>query len=67
VRQLLGTIRANKFSPEEAAADLDLPLEAVREALAYADQNKELLDWETATERYLLARKGYGRALQAVP
>jgi uncharacterized protein (DUF433 family) len=67
VRQLLGSVKANKLTPEEAAANHDLPLEAIREALLYAEQNKELLELETAYERYLLAQKGYASALRAVP
>lgn len=67
VRQLLGTVKANKLSPEQAARDLDLPVEAVEEALRYAADNKQLLDDEAAHERVLLRQKGYGLGARAVP
>ena len=50
VRQLVGTVKANELSLEEAASDLDLPVEAIREALEYAEQNEELLRLETEIE-----------------
>ncbi len=34
-------------SPEEVAQDLDLPLEAVQEALSYYHENKDMIDAET--------------------
>jgi uncharacterized protein (DUF433 family) len=67
VRQLLGTMKASKLSEAEAARQLDLPAEAVREALRYAAENKQLLDDEAAYERLLLRHKGYGRGAAAVP
>jgi uncharacterized protein (DUF433 family) len=59
VGQLLSTIRANKLSPEEASADLDLPVEAVREAIAYYEQNRGLIELEATEERRRLEDKGY--------
>ena len=50
VRQLLSTVIPNGFTDEEAADDLDLPVEAIREALAYAEENTALLEYETAYE-----------------
>jgi uncharacterized protein (DUF433 family) len=67
VRQLVGGVRANQFTEEQAAANYDLPVEAIREALAYAAENAELLDLEAAYERYLLAQGGNRRGPQAVP
>ncbi len=58
VRQLVGGILADRLTEEQAAANWDLPLEAIREALAYAEQNKELLEYETAYERYLSSQRG---------
>jgi uncharacterized protein (DUF433 family) len=55
VRQLVGTVKANKLSIEEAATDLDLPPEAVTEALHYAEKYKDLLEADAAYERYLLS------------
>lgn len=59
VGQLVSTIRANRYTPEEASKDLELPLEAIQEALAYYEQNKELIQSEAAEERRYLAEKGY--------
>jgi uncharacterized protein (DUF433 family) len=67
VRQLLGTVRANRWDEEQAARDLDLPVEAVREALRYADENRELLDFEAAYERLILACGGTHRGAAPVP
>jgi uncharacterized protein (DUF433 family) len=67
VRQLVGTVKANKLTPEEAAEDLELPVEAVREALRYAEENEELLELEAAYERYLLVQGGYKRGAPSVP
>jgi hypothetical protein len=39
VRQLLSNVIPNRFTKEEEAADLDLPVEAIREVLAYAKGN----------------------------
>lgn len=66
VRQLVGTVQANELSPEEAVSDLDLPVEAIREALEYAEQNEELLRLETEIEALLLKR-GKARGSTAVP
>jgi uncharacterized protein (DUF433 family) len=67
VRQLIGTVRANGLSPETAAADLDLPVDAVREALDYAEQHPELLNYEAAYERLILEQEGHGRGPGSVP
>jgi uncharacterized protein (DUF433 family) len=67
VRRLVGGIKANGFTEEQAAANYHLPVEAVREALSYAEANAELLELEAAYERYLLARGGKRRAPQPVP
>ncbi len=55
VRQLVGTVKANQWDEEQAARNLELPAEAIREALRYAEENRELLDFETAYERLILA------------
>src|SRR5947209_4322462 len=59
VGQLVSTIRANKLSPEAASDDLELPLEAIREALAYYEENKALIQREANEERRWLAEQGY--------
>ncbi len=50
VGQLVATMKANHLSPEEAAQDLDLPLEQVREALTYYDLHRDLVDMELREE-----------------
>jgi uncharacterized protein (DUF433 family) len=67
VRQLVGTIKANRWSEEEAAGQVDLPVEAIREALRFAEENQELLAFETAFENWLLECKGVGRDTRPVP
>ena len=58
VRQLLSSIPASGSSEEDAAENLDLPVEAIREALAYAEENAALLTYETAYEHLRLAERG---------
>lgn len=67
VRQMVGTLKANAWNEEAAASNLDLPVEAIREALRYAEENQELLNYETAYEHLLLAQKGYRIATPPVP
>jgi hypothetical protein len=58
VRQLVGTVKANEWDPAEAARNVDLPVEGILEALRYAEENKELLNFEAAYERLILAQEG---------
>src|SRR5262249_39635328 len=67
VGHLVMAMRANRQTPEQAAEELDLPVEAVREALCYYDQNKELIAHEAAEERRALSEGGPGRAPAPVP
>lgn len=67
VRHLIGSVIANQLTEEEGAKDHDLPVEAIREALAYAEQNPEVLALDHAYENYLLARGGNGRGPQSLP
>jgi uncharacterized protein (DUF433 family) len=67
VGQLVSTVRANRLSPEQAGEDLDLPLEAVREALAYYEDNRALIQLEAAEERRYLAEQGYPLEPQRLP
>ena len=41
-RQLVGSMKANQLDEAAAAADYHLPVEAVREALAYVERNREI-------------------------
>ena len=59
VGQLVGTIQANGLTVEQAAHDVGLPVPAIREAIEYFEQNRELLALEAAEERRRLAEKGY--------
>ena len=51
VGQLVYKMRANHLSVAQAAADMDLPLEQVLEALAYYQTHRELIESETAEEK----------------
>ena len=67
VRQLVGTVRASGWSDEEAAKELDFPPEAIREAIRYADANKELLAAEAEYEYLYMARRGLWRDTRPLP
>jgi uncharacterized protein (DUF433 family) len=66
-RQLVGSMQANRLEEAAAAADFRLPVEAVREALAYVAQNRELLETEAEIERLMVQRGGVARGPQPVP
>jgi uncharacterized protein (DUF433 family) len=59
VGQLVSTIRANRYSVEEAASNLELPQEVIEEALVYYEENRDLIEAEAAAERHWLAERGY--------
>ncbi len=59
VGQLLSTVRANRYSPEQASVELELPLAAINEVLAYYAENRELIEMEASEERRRLAERGY--------
>jgi hypothetical protein len=65
-RQLVGSMRANQFDEEQAAADHRLPVDAVREAVVYVEQNRELVETEAEIERLMLRRGGVARGPQPV-
>jgi hypothetical protein len=65
-RQLVGAMKANQLDEAAAAADYQLPVEAVREALAYVETNKELLQAEAEIERLMLKRGGVAGGPQPV-
>jgi hypothetical protein len=65
-RQLVGSMKANQLNEEAAAADFHLPVQAVREALAYVESNRELLETEAEIERLMLQRGGVARGPQPV-
>ena len=49
---------ANDLSVEEAAEDWDLPVEAVREAVAWCEANRELIAAEAAEDRRAAVESG---------
>jgi uncharacterized protein (DUF433 family) len=65
-RQLVGSIKANQFDEQKAAANYHLPIEAIREALAYVAQNWEFLEIEAEIERLMGKREGARRVAQRV-
>ena len=65
-RQLVGSMKANELDEAAAAADYHLPVEAVREAVAYVERNRELLETEAEIERLMLKRGGVARGPQPV-
>jgi uncharacterized protein (DUF433 family) len=68
VRQLVGGMKANKLTEEQAVQSYDLPVEALREALAYFEANPEVIALDHATEMYLVAQNGgRGRGPESVP
>lgn len=58
VGQLIYKMRANGLSAEEAAEDMDLPVEQVREAQVYYQINRELIEQETEDEKMRLIAAG---------
>lgn len=58
VGQLVYKMRANQLSPKDAATDMDLPLDQVREALAYYETHQDLIESEMAEDKQVLLSKG---------
>jgi uncharacterized protein (DUF433 family) len=67
VGQLISTMQANDLSLEEAAEDLDLPIEQIREAQAYYQTHQALVDLEAREETARLISKGYGQSDESEP
>src|SRR5437762_13149385 len=57
-RQLVGAMKADNRNEDETADDFGLSVEAVREALAYVEQNKELVNAEVEMERTMHKQGG---------
>jgi uncharacterized protein (DUF433 family) len=51
-------MQANQMTPEAAAANWDLPLEAIIEIIRYCETQRELLSLEAAEEHRRLAEEG---------
>jgi len=59
VGQFVSTVRANRYTPEQASEEMDVPLPAVHEALAYYADNRDLIEMEASEERRRLGERGY--------
>src|SRR5207249_2671793 len=51
-------MQVNRMTPEEAAGNWDLPVEAVEEILRYCESHRALLEMEADEERRRLQDKG---------
>jgi DNA-binding GntR family transcriptional regulator len=52
------TVGREPLTPEEVAREYQVPVEAVREAIQYCTENKELLDAERAREQAQIVADG---------
>ncbi len=59
VGQFVSAMQANHMTSEEAADDMELPIEQVEEALAYYESHRDLIEAETREELARLADKRY--------
>jgi len=67
VGQLVYSMRANNLSAEEAAADMDLPVEQVREAQVYYEIHRDLIEREAEEEKRSLLAEGVSLEPAPVP
>ena len=67
VRVLVGTMKANGFTEEQAASDQHLPIESIRETLAYFEADPEVIALDHAYELYLRKTRGVGRGPESLP
>ncbi len=51
VGQLVYKMRANGLTAEQAAVDMDLPIQQIREALAYYQVNRTLVEREAEEDK----------------
>jgi uncharacterized protein (DUF433 family) len=58
VGQLVSTVRANRYTPEQASEDLELPLAAIHEALEYYAEQSDLIQMEASEERRRMSERG---------
>lgn len=58
VGQLVYKMRANQLTPEQAAKDMDLPVQQVMEAMAYYHTHRELIESEMEEEKQYLLSHG---------
>lgn len=67
VGQLVSTVRANRYTPEKASAELEMPLAAIHEALAYYAEHRDLIEMEASEERRRVGERGYPLELKDLP
>jgi uncharacterized protein (DUF433 family) len=67
VGHLVYGMRANDLTPEAAAANYDLPLEQVREALRYYERHRDVIEADVDEERRRAAARGIAIDPPAVP
>ena len=67
VGQLVYTMRANDLDTEEAAEDMELPLEQVKEAVAYYETHRDLIEAEAEEDRRSLQERGVALEPQNLP
>lgn len=53
------TLGPEALTPEQVAKEYNLPVEAVREAIQYCEQNRDLLDAERAREQTTIEARGF--------
>lgn len=59
--QLVGQMNGNAWTPEETARQLDLPVDAVREAERYVEANRDLVEAEAIEEERAARRLANAR------
>ncbi|HWG44844.1 MAG TPA: hypothetical protein VN688_18870 [Gemmataceae bacterium] len=67
VGHLVSTIGANRYTPEQASEELELPLATIYEALMYYAENRDLIEMEAGEERRRLAERGYSLEPKNLP
>jgi len=67
VGQLVYKMRANQLSVEDAAEDMALPIEQVREAVAYYEIHHELIESEMSEEKQRLQDDGVPLEPESLP
>lgn len=55
---VVGSMKTEKMTPEEAADDWDLPLDVINEMIQYYEENRELIRMDAAEERLRLRAAG---------
>ncbi len=67
VGQLIYKMRANQLTAEQAAEDMDLPVEQVMEARSYYHTHRELIESEMEEEKQYLLSRGVKLEPETVP